>query len=76
VSGASYSINVRSSGPNKSFEPRDADDSDDFLLWTTLTDYFAETRAAVDEALALTLRETGTFPASETRCAPRSSAGG
>jgi hypothetical protein len=65
VSGSSYSITVRSSGPNKSFEPRDADDSDDFMLWTTLTDYFAETRAAVDEAFAGNLHETGTFPASE-----------
>jgi hypothetical protein len=45
VSGAYYSINVRSSGPNKSFERHDASDSDDFTLWTTLTDYFAETRA-------------------------------
>jgi hypothetical protein len=66
VSGSHYSINVRSSGPNKSFERRDASDTDDFTLWTTLTDYFAETRAATDEALALTLRETGTFPASES----------
>jgi hypothetical protein len=65
VSGAYYSIIARSSGPNKSFEGRDARDTDDFTLWTTLTDYFAETRAATDEALTLALRETGSFPASE-----------
>jgi hypothetical protein len=65
VSGAYYTINVRSSGPNKSFEPREAADSDDFTLWTTLTDYFAESRAALDAALARELSETAAFPETE-----------
>lgn len=63
--GSYYRIRVRSSGPNKSFEPRDAADSDDFIVSTTVTDYFAETSAAVDAALARSFHETGAFPADE-----------
>lgn len=63
--GKYYRIRVRSSGPNKSFEPRDAGDSDDFIVSTTVTDYFADASAAVDAALARSLHETGTFPADE-----------
>ena len=57
-----YSITVRSSGPNKSFERRDAEGSDDFTLSTTLTDYFADTNAVIDLALARALHESGYFP--------------
>ena len=60
-----YSITVRSSGPNKSFERRDAEGSDDFTLATTLADYFADTSAAIDLALARQLQETGSFPGDE-----------
>jgi hypothetical protein len=62
VTDTHYRVRVHSSGPNKSFEPRGVEDSDDFTLWTTLIDYFAETRVAIDEALASSLRETGSFP--------------
>ena len=65
VSGEYYRIMVRSSGPNRSFEPREADTSDDFILWTTLTDYFAESRAGIDAALARDLCETAAFPDTE-----------
>jgi hypothetical protein len=63
--GRYYRIRVRSSGPNKSFEPRDAEGSDDFTASTTVTDYFADMSAAVDAALARSLHETGTFPDGE-----------
>jgi hypothetical protein len=64
VTETHYRIKVQCSGPNKSFEPRGADNSDDFTIWTTLVDYFAEKRAAVDEALARDLGERGSFPES------------
>jgi hypothetical protein len=63
--GRYYSIKVRSSGPNKSFEPRDTQGSDDFTLSTTITDYFGDMSAAVDAALARSLYETGKFPDTE-----------
>ncbi|HVF45509.1 MAG TPA: MG2 domain-containing protein [Pyrinomonadaceae bacterium] len=63
--GKYYSITVRSSGPNKSFEQRGAEGSDDFTLSATLTDYFADTSAAVDAALARDLHDTSYFPGNE-----------
>jgi hypothetical protein len=65
VSGSSYTINVKSGGADKVFAPRVGLGSDDFLVWTTLTDYFVEKRAAIDAALARHLRETGHFPQTE-----------
>jgi A-macroglobulin TED domain/Alpha-2-macroglobulin family/Carboxypeptidase regulatory-like domain/MG2 domain/A-macroglobulin receptor binding domain/Macroglobulin domain MG3/Type II secretion system (T2SS), protein G len=65
VSGGDYLIVVESGGPDKAFEPFEASDSDDFRLWTSVTDYFAESRAAIDAALAAHLRETGRFPQTE-----------
>jgi hypothetical protein len=62
VSGMNYVITVESGGPNKVFEPKDGYDTDDFAVWMTLTDYFAETRKGIDEALAKNLREAGSFP--------------
>lgn len=64
VTGIHYRLQVRSSGPNKSFEPSGAYNSDDFTISTTITDYFADTNAAVDAALARSLHETGSFPTS------------
>lgn len=65
ATGKYYRVRVRSSGPNRSFEPHEAEDSDDFTLSTTLTDYFDETSAVVDFALSRALRETGSFPGDE-----------
>jgi A-macroglobulin TED domain/Alpha-2-macroglobulin family/Carboxypeptidase regulatory-like domain/MG2 domain/A-macroglobulin receptor binding domain/Macroglobulin domain MG3/Alpha-2-macroglobulin bait region domain len=65
VDGSNYTITVRSGGANKSFEPFDSYGSDDFRLWTTVADYFEESRARVDAALARDLRETGKFPDSQ-----------
>ena len=76
VDGRLYRITVRSSGPNKSFERRDAEGSDDFTLSTTLTDYFADTNVVIDLALAGALHESGYFPENDAELrAPRSSAG-
>ncbi|HVF42300.1 MAG TPA: alpha-2-macroglobulin family protein, partial [Pyrinomonadaceae bacterium] len=60
--GRFYRVTVRSSGPNKSFEQRNAEGSDDFTVSTTLTDYFADESAAVDLALARELHDSGYFP--------------
>lgn len=65
VTGVHYRLKVRSSGPNRSFEPSGTYNSDDFIISTTVTDYFADTNAAVDAALARSLHETGSFPTSE-----------
>jgi hypothetical protein len=64
VSGSSYTIAARSGGPDKTFS-RIVYGSDDFTLWTTLTDYFVERRASIDAALARHLRETASFPRTE-----------
>ncbi|MDT5294467.1 MAG: hypothetical protein QOJ76_1347, partial [Acidobacteriota bacterium] len=62
VSGTNYLITVESGGPDKIFEPRRGDGSDDFDVWAVPADYFAETRAAIDAALSQNLRGTGDFP--------------
>ena len=65
VVGSNYTIKVESGGANKMFESPRVAGSDDFPVWTSLTDYFAETRASVDAVLAARLRETGDFPQTE-----------
>nr|MDQ5837140.1 MG2 domain-containing protein [Acidobacteriota bacterium] len=65
VSGNNYTIAVESGGPDKTFESPEVVGADDFQLWTTLTDYFAESRAAIDAALAARLRAAGDFPQTE-----------
>jgi hypothetical protein len=65
VSGGDYLIVVESGGPNKSFEPLEDPDSDDFRLWTSAADYFAGPRAAIDAALNARLRQSGDFPQTE-----------
>ena len=62
AAGTNYRITVRSSGQNKSFEPNNAD-SDDFTLWTTLTDYFT-----VRDAAGVT--RSGSFQLTISGCSP------
>jgi A-macroglobulin TED domain/Alpha-2-macroglobulin family/Carboxypeptidase regulatory-like domain/MG2 domain/A-macroglobulin receptor binding domain/Macroglobulin domain MG3 len=66
VSGTDYIIAVESGGPDKTFESPNVTGADDFRLWTTLTDYFAESRAGIDAALAARLRQAGDFPQTES----------
>jgi hypothetical protein len=65
VSGTRWTIEVRSSGANGSFEARDLYSSDDFTVWTASAEYFASTRLRMDAALANHLRATGGFPENE-----------
>jgi hypothetical protein len=65
VTGTGYTITAESGGADKGFEPKGVAGADDFLLWSSFTDYFAESRAAVDAALAAHLRRAGEFPQTE-----------
>ncbi|PYS48774.1 MAG: hypothetical protein DMF68_12140, partial [Acidobacteria bacterium] len=60
--GVHYFVKVLSGGPDRKFEPSSASKRDDFTLWTSLVDYFAETRARIDAALNSYLKETHKFP--------------
>ncbi|HYO91698.1 MAG TPA: alpha-2-macroglobulin family protein, partial [Pyrinomonadaceae bacterium] len=63
--GALLSIRIRSGGPDKRFAPQDHYGSDDFNIWTTLTDSFTDDRVAVDNALHSYLQAPGKFPQDE-----------
>jgi hypothetical protein len=65
VDGTNYRIRVESSGPNRSFEPADAYNSDDFYIWTSLIDYFADTRQAIERALSAHALQQKGFPRTE-----------
>ena len=65
ISGTCYTIMVNSGGPNRRFEPDAKLTTDDFTIWTTLSDYFAERRAAIDVSLTKNLRATNGFPRTE-----------
>jgi hypothetical protein len=65
VSGTNYFISVGSAGPNKVFEEGRNFSTDDFNLWTSITDYFTEARERVDAALAAHVRAGGVFPQNE-----------
>lgn len=62
VSGTHYVLKVMSSGPNRKFEPLSDSKRDDFILWSSLIDYFAERRAEIDAALNSQWKETRRFP--------------
>jgi hypothetical protein len=61
-----YVISVRSAGPDQKF----ASDEyyfigDDFVIWTSDSYYFAETRARIDALLRQRLKDTNRFPQNE-----------
>lgn len=62
TSGTHFVITVESGGPDRAFAPRRGNGSDDFDIWMTLTDYFAESRTLLDAALDKSLREGHAFP--------------
>lgn len=65
VSGTNYLIHLRSGGPDAKFADQPYWRSDDFTIWTTVTDYFAGLRAQIDTALTDYTRKTGRFPQNE-----------
>ena len=72
VEQSSYVIRVRSSGPDKKFEVAPYYSGDDFVVWMSRIDYFAESRARINEILAAQLQDPKTIPSKRTR-AQRSS---
>lgn len=65
ISGANFTVAVKSGGPNGKFEASKEASSDDFTVWTSFADYFFEKRAELSLALANHLRLTGLFPQNE-----------
>jgi hypothetical protein len=64
--GVLLSIRIKSGGPDRKFSAQEYYGSDDFTIWTTLTDSFTDDRAAIDNALNAYLQSTGKFPLDET----------
>ena len=64
VSGVHYVLSVSSGGPNQKFEQPLDSPTDDFLLWTSMSDYFAESRTAIGAALNTSLKAGLAFPQS------------
>jgi hypothetical protein len=62
VVGVNFIVRVRSSGPNGLSERLLKFPKDDFVLWTSAIDYFAERRVEIDRALNAYLKETRGFP--------------
>jgi hypothetical protein len=65
VDKTTYTFAVESGGPDKRFERPDQYPKDDFAVWKILTDYSAEMRAKIDDALAKYVDATGLFPQDE-----------
>ena len=62
ISGNYYTISVASGGPNRRFDPGETWRTDDFIVWTTRTDYFAAARAKIDAALVAHFKSSRQFP--------------
>jgi len=60
VNGDKFQINITSTEPGT---PRS---DPDFVVWISSLDYFAEDRFRIDAALDQTLKNTGTYPSTET----------
>jgi len=58
-----YILKVTSGGPDKRFNQPNIQ-GDDFTIWSSMIDYFAERRAEIDAALNSQLKETRRFPQS------------
>jgi hypothetical protein len=66
IRGTFYSFEVRSGGPDRRLATSASYSSDDFTIWKTWDNYFAETLARIDAALAAYFRATaGRFPTQE-----------
>ena len=59
-----FLITVASAGPNGKFDTAEA--KDDFEIWRSATDYFAEPRAQIDDALFKWVQDRNLFPQDET----------
>ena len=62
INQTKFQILVSSSGPDKQFAPKSADD---FALWTSSIDYSAALQARIDTALVTYFKNTSQFPRSD-----------
>jgi len=62
VKESSYVIEVSSGGPDGQFSPDESYGTDDFVIWTSPIDYFAEHRARIQATLIKNLKSTKKFP--------------
>jgi hypothetical protein len=65
INGIHFTVSLISAGPNRQMEEISAD-ADDFIVWTSRIDYFAEQRAKIEAALADYFKRTSRFPQNET----------
>jgi hypothetical protein len=62
VNDSNYVIKVKSGGPDKQFSVDDRYLGDDFIIWTSTIDYFADLRARIEAALTQDLKSKNRFP--------------
>jgi hypothetical protein len=62
VNGTHFTVTVTSAGPDGRFSTKQAPSEDDFSLATVAIDYFAQTRAQIDAALAVNFKQSQSFP--------------
>ena len=65
VEATRFTVRAESGGPNMTFERAADQRSDDFILWTSRTDYTVDLRARVDDALGKYAAAGGRFPQNE-----------
>ncbi|HKP72470.1 MAG TPA: MG2 domain-containing protein [Pyrinomonadaceae bacterium] len=68
ISGKYYTLNILTGGANGVTETPENypySTNDDFFIWTTMSDYFTDTRALIDTALNAYLRTSDRFPQDE-----------
>jgi hypothetical protein len=62
VNRTQFTVTVTSAGPDGRFSTKQVPSDDDFPLATAAVDYFAETRAQIDAALAANFKQSQSFP--------------
>jgi A-macroglobulin TED domain/Alpha-2-macroglobulin family/MG2 domain/Carboxypeptidase regulatory-like domain/A-macroglobulin receptor binding domain/Alpha-2-macroglobulin bait region domain/Macroglobulin domain MG3 len=62
VNQSNYVMTVSSSGPDKVFSEHDSYRGDDFDIWSTSIDYFAETETKIQQMLDQNFKNTKNFP--------------
>ncbi len=65
IEGVNFTVKFVSGGPNGRFDD-EGDNTDDFIIWTSRIDYFAESRACIDAALAGFFKSRSRFPQNES----------
>jgi uncharacterized protein YfaS (alpha-2-macroglobulin family) len=66
IAKTSFVINLWSGGPNKTFTPGDSYYGDDFRIWNSTIDYFAERRMQIDNVLNAELKKNQNLPQTDT----------